>query len=68
MDEEKTTHDGMELRSEKVRKLLGDVPPPLMRWGTPVIVIIFAALAAAVCMLPYPGSGGETILEYLAGE
>lgn len=68
MVEEKTTHDGMELRSEKVRKLLGDVPSPLMRWGTLVIVIVFAALAAAVCILPYPGSDGETILEYLSGE
>lgn len=33
--------DNIELRSEKVRKLLGEIPPSLVRWGTVVIVAIF---------------------------
>ena len=52
-------------RSEKVRELLGEIPPSLVRWGTAIIVIVFAALAAAVCLLPYPYADGETILRHL---
>ena len=63
----KRTPDGIELRSEKVRRLLGEVPPPLVRWGTAIIVVIFAALMAAVCLLPYPYSNGESILRHIIG-
>lgn len=57
--------DNIELRSEKVRNLLGDIPPALVRWGIAVIVLIFIALIAAICLLPYPYSNGETILQHL---
>ena len=57
--------DNSELRSEKVRRLLGEIPPSLTRWGIVVIVAVSAALAAALCLLPYPYSGGETILRHI---
>lgn len=59
------TSDRIELRSEKVRKLMGEIPPSLIRWGTAVIVIVFLALLTAVCLLPYPYSDGESILRHI---
>ncbi len=67
MKKEDNTHDRIELRSEKVRKLIGEIPPSLVRWGTAIIVIIFIALLAAVCLLPYPYSNGESILRHFIG-
>ena len=65
METDKPAHDNTELHSEKVRQLLGDIPPSLVRWGIAVIVIVLAALIAALCLLPYPYSGGESILQHL---
>jgi hypothetical protein len=62
-----TTHDKIELRSEKVRQLIGEIPPSLVRWGIAIIAIVFIALIAAVCLLPYPYSNGESILRHLIG-
>ena len=53
------------LRSEKVRNLLGEIPPSLVRWGTVIIVAIFLALLLVVCFVPYPYSQGESILQHL---
>lgn len=58
----------MELRSKKVRKLIGDIPPSLMRWATVVIFTIFIALIATVCLIPYPYSKGESILFHILGK
>ena len=55
----------IELRSEKVRNLLGEIPPALVRWGTVIIVAIFLALLLVVCFVPYPYSQGESILQHL---
>jgi hypothetical protein len=65
MDTTNNTHDKIELRSEKVRKLIGEIPPSLVRWGTAIIAIVFIALLAAICLLPYPYSHGESILQHL---
>ena len=46
----------IELRSEKVRNLLGEIPPSLVRWGTVIIVAIFLILLLVVCFMPYPHS------------
>lgn len=53
------------LRSEKVRNLLGEIPPALVRWGTVIIVAIFLVLLLVVCFMPYPYSQGESILQHL---
>lgn len=64
METNKTTNDKIELRSEKVRQLIGEIPPSLVRWGIAIIAIVFIALIAAVCLLPYPYSNGESILKH----
>ena len=57
--------DDIELRSEKVRDLLGEIPPSLVRRGTVIIVVIFLALILVVCFVPYPHSQGESILKHI---
>lgn len=52
----------IELRSEKVRKLLGEIPPALVRWGSVILVALFLILLLVVCFMPYPYSKGESIL------
>ena len=37
--------DRIELRSEKVRNMIGEVPSFLIRWGNTILVIIFVLLA-----------------------
>lgn len=44
---EKKTNSDIELRSEKVRSLLGEIPPSLVRWGTMIIVAIFLIVCSA---------------------
>lgn len=65
MDNSNNSQDKIELRSEKVRKLIGEIPPSPVRWGTAIIALIVAALLMAVCLLPYPYSDGESIIEHL---
>lgn len=55
----------IELRSEKVRNLLGEIPPALVRWGIAIIVAIFLILLLVVCFMPYPYSKGESILQHI---
>lgn len=37
--------DRFELRSEKVRNMIGEMPSFLIRWGNTILVIIFVLLA-----------------------
>ena len=46
--------DNIELRSEKVRQIIGKVPPVLVRTGTFIITIIVIALAVAFYTIRYP--------------
>ncbi len=46
--------DNIELRSEKVRNIIGKVPPRLVRTGTVVITLVLIALAVAAYKIPYP--------------
>lgn len=64
MDKKDRQEDNIELRSEKVRNLIGEIPPSLVRWGTAVIVLIFLLLLTAICCLPYPYSNGESIIRH----
>lgn len=61
------TNDKIELRSEKVRELIGDIPPILVQWGIVIIILIFIALIVAIIFIPYPYSNGETILQHILG-
>ena len=44
----KDTNSKIELRSEKVRNIIGEIPPALVRWGIAIIVVIFAILLSVV--------------------
>lgn len=54
-----------EVRSEKVRRLIDEPAPMMVRWGTAVIFLIVTILLIAVLQLPYPYSGGESILRHI---
>jgi hypothetical protein len=43
--------DLIELRSEKVRNLIGQMPPFLIRWGNTILAIIFVLLLLAGYLL-----------------
>lgn len=61
----KERFDDIELRSEKVRNLLGEMLPSLVRWGTVIIIVLFLVLWLIGCFMPYPHAQGESILQYL---
>lgn len=65
MNTNNNTLDKIELRSKKVRKLLGEIPQSLVRWGMVIMLVIFIALLAVVCLLPYPYSNGESVIEHI---
>ena len=54
MDNNKNDIDNIELRSEKVRHIIGQVPPTLVRIGTTVITLVVIALAVAFYTIRYP--------------
>ena len=53
MDSNKNDIDNIELRSEKVRHIIGQVPPTLVRTGTMVITLVVIALAIAFYTIRY---------------
>ena len=61
----KNLNSDIELRSEKVRNLLGEIPSSLVRWGTVIIIAILLILLLVVCFIPYPHSQGESILQHI---
>ena len=65
MNTQPNTHDEIELRSEKVREILGEIPTALVIWGIVIIVVILVALLGVICIVPYPYSKGESILRHL---
>lgn len=48
MDNSKENHDRIELRSDKVRDLLNERPPAILRYGTAVTAVVFLIAAAAL--------------------
>ena len=54
--------DKIELRSEKVRKIIGDMPSGLIRYGISIITCILILLFIICYFVPYKGA--RNILEY----
>lgn len=52
-ENKKKRNDTFELRSEKVRSIVGQVPPILLRWGISIIGIVLLLLFAVSYYLPY---------------
>lgn len=59
------TRSHIELRSEKVRNIIGEMPPTLIRWGIFVTVVIFVVLFTIVLGVKYPYGHGERILQHI---
>lgn len=59
--------DDMELRSEKVREILGSMPKGLSRLGMAVICVLFLLLVAVMVFVRFPHGEGESILQYVLG-
>ena len=47
-------YEQIELRSEKVRNIIGRVPSLLIRTGITIITLLIVGLATATCFIPYP--------------
>ncbi len=61
---EQKEFDNIELRSEKVRNVIGKVPPRLVSLGTVIITIMVITLGMAFYKIPYPISieaNGEVV-------
>jgi len=58
-------HDKIELRSEKVREILGTIPNGLVRWGIVIITVIFVTLIGIILCIEFPYGNGETIFEHI---
>lgn len=65
--EEKRNISPIELRSEKVRLIIGDIPNSLLYCGITVIVFIIVLLTVVVLCVPYPYSNGESIFQHIFG-
>lgn len=46
--------ENIEIRSENVRKIIGQIPPKIIRSGITVIGLIILLLLTAVAFIPYP--------------
>ncbi len=46
--------ENIELRSEKIRHIIGKVPPGIVRYGIIVITVVVVALFLAAYFIPYP--------------
>ncbi len=63
----KTNTDNIELRSEKVRHIIGKVPPVLVRTGTIIITLVVIAFGVAFYTIHYPitiEAQGEVLPHY----
>lgn len=65
MEKNNDVDTSSEIHSNKVRKILGEIPRSLTIWSIVVITVIAIGLVMALCMLPYPYSNGESILGHL---
>ncbi len=53
MEQKEKEADNIELRSEKVRNVIGEVPPRLVRIGTVIITIVVLILAVVYYKIVY---------------
>ena len=46
--------DKIELRSEKIRHIIGEIPSGIVRYGIMIITVVILGLLAGACLIPYP--------------
>lgn len=54
-----------EIHSEKMRKLIKDIPKSISITGISAIILITAAIIAVLFLMPYPYSEGESIINHI---
>lgn len=65
MSTEQYKKNKLELRSEKVRQRIGEIPQSLVICGVVIILTITVVLITILCLIPYPYSKGESILQHM---
>ncbi len=58
----------IELRSEKVRNVIGDIPPFVVRAGSGVIALILVGLFLLIVLIPYPENFSTDIVVTIDGQ
>ena len=53
--------DKIELRSEKVRNIIGEIPSGIVRYGITIITIIILGLLVGAYFIPYPETVNATV-------
>lgn len=59
--------DRIEIRSKKIRDMIGTPPPVSIRWGITIITLAIVILFIAVLCVPYPYGHGITIFKQIFG-
>lgn len=54
--------DNVELRSEKMRNIIGEIPSWLVRVGSAVIVAVITVIIVCMCLIR---PGGRSILSFI---
>ncbi|MDR0724847.1 MAG: hypothetical protein LBF59_02410 [Prevotellaceae bacterium] len=49
--EAEANQDKIELRSEKVRNIIGQMPPFLIRWGNTILLVILIMLSIVIYVI-----------------
>ena len=57
-----------EVRSEKVRRLLGGIPRGGYVWGYIIIALFAALLVVAALLIEYPYGHGESIMRHILSD
>ena len=65
MGKRECTKNRIELRSEKVQKIMDDLPPSLLRWSSAVILSLCITLIAAFIYISSLHGGWVSLLDYL---
>ena len=52
----------IELRSEEVQEVMGQVPAWIVRWGITLLFLVVVALLVGSCFFKYPAKGSGDIV------
>lgn len=63
-DKDKLENFRADLRSKKVRDLLGEAPNKMLSWGIGIIIVIFFLIFCFVLSFSYPHGKGESIFQH----
>jgi len=60
----KNINDDFNLHSQKVKKLLGEKPPILIRYGTLIGILLVIIIGIILFLIPYPNGEGESVYKH----